>query len=84
MLHSSFQVDFDRPKAPLRVISPAEIDDLLLLLNGDEVGVQARSAFLEIARGLVGSIEGRDHLLLDGFLEMSHEQRVEMLLNFKA
>ena len=63
---------------------PAEIDNLLLLLSGDEVGEQARSDFLEIARGIVGSIDGRDHLLLVEFLKMSHEQRVGLLVNIKA
>jgi hypothetical protein len=42
--------------------SPAALDALALILYGDELGVQqARSAVLERARGVVGSIVGRDH-----------------------
>jgi len=42
--------------------SPTALDNLALLLYGDELGVQqARSAVLERARGVVGSIVGRDH-----------------------
>ena len=89
MLRFSFQVDFDRPKSKntLPEFCPAEIDNLLLLLNGDEVGEPARSAFLDIARGLVGSFDGSDHLLeiyLVRFEKMSHEQRVGVLGNIKA
>ena len=82
----SVQVDFDRPKYNNTSpdFCPADIDNLILLLNGNEVGVQARSALLEIARSLVGSIDGKDLLFLEGFLEMSPEKRVEFLLNMKA
>ena len=82
----SVQVDFDSPKYNNTSpdFCPADIDNLILSLNGNEVGIQARSTFLEIARSLVGSVDGKDLLLLDGFLEMSSEKRVEFLLNMKA
>jgi len=63
--------------------SPAALDDLALFLYGDELGVQqARSAVLERARGVVGSIIGRDHMLLEQLAESKagiwwHEELVE-------
>jgi hypothetical protein len=63
--------------------SPASLDALALFLYGDELGVQqARSAVLERARAVVGSIVGRDHVLLEQLAESKagiwwHEQLVE-------
>jgi hypothetical protein len=59
------------------------LDALALFLYGDELGVkQARAVVLERARGVVGSIIGRDHEFLEQIAEGKagiwwHEQLVE-------
>ena len=59
------------------------MDELALFLYGDELGVkQARAAVLERARGVIASIIGRDHALVEQLAESKariwwHEQLVE-------
>jgi len=68
--------------------SPGALDVFALFIYSDELGVkQARADVLERARGVVGSIIGRDHKLLEHLAELKanvwwHEQlmrRVESL-----